>query len=193
MVQSGPDHVPFACQHGIDDDEIRHWRHQSDIIVTDPPTTADPSKSRVEDQQCDHPGPEDRHRVAHQAENADHVIGPPILVDRRQHAQWDAQSRADQDRQRSQFQRRRHDHENILDHRLPGADRGSEIAGQHITQIHQELDRQGPVEPQLRVYLHVSVLRRFLTHDGADGIGRHHPSDRECQNQKAQQCHGNGT
>ena len=71
--------------------------------------TLDPAELGVEQQQAHQAEPEDRHRIADEAEDAHDLVDQAAAPDRREDAERDAEQRADQGAERRQFERRRKD------------------------------------------------------------------------------------
>src|SRR5690606_36891094 len=140
---------------------------------------ANPAKAGIEDDEPDHAGPEDRHRVTEKAEHADDVIGQFVPVDGGDDAERYAKAGADHDGKCRKLNGGRHNMENVADHRLAGADRYAEITGHHITEITEELLPDRTVEPEALIDHAIGVLGGVLADDGAHRIGRHHPADDE--------------
>ena len=145
----------------------------------------------VKNDQRDHAGPEDRHGMAEQAEHAHQMILPAVFIDGGINAHGNAEAGADQDREGRQLHRRRHDPDDVFDDRTPGADRGSEIAGEHVSQIIEELLPQRTVETERVIDLFIGFARRILAHDRPHGIGGHQAADKKGQQQQSKQRNRN--
>jgi len=145
VVDGAAEHLPFPGQRAVDQQEVRPLRHQPDIELAHPAGPADPAEIGVEHQQRDHPGPEDRHRVPHQADHADQLVGPAVLVDRCDHSERRAEAGADEDGEGGELDGGRQHPGDILQHRLAGADRSAEVQRHHVAQVKQELLPHGLV------------------------------------------------
>ena len=187
VVDRVPEHVPVPGQRRVDQQEPGPRLDQPVVEVADPPAAADPAEHGVEDDQPDHAGPEDRHRMPQQRDDAHHVIGRPVLAHRRQHAERDAEARPEQDGEGGELDRRRHDVHDVLDHRASRAQRRAEVALGDVAEVVGELHVDRAIHPELAIDLLVGRLVGLLADDRPDRIDRHQPPDGEGERQEPQQ------
>ena len=187
VVHRVPEHVPVAGDRGVDEQKAGHRIDHPVVEVADAPAAADPAEPGVEDDQPDHPGPEDRHRMPEQRHDPHQVVGRPVLPDRRPDPERDAEPRPEQDREGRELDRRRHHRRDVLGHRLPGPERGPEVAAQRVAEIPRELHVDRLVHPQLLVDLLVGRRVGLLADDRPHRVDRHQPPDREGEDEKPDQ------
>ena len=143
-----------------------------------------PSKPRVEDQQRNQAEPEDRHGIADQSDDANHLVDQCAALYGRQDPERHAEDRADDGAQRRQFDRRRK-HPGDVGHDRIGRQHGAaEISGQRVLQIEEKLlvDRQ--VEPVFLARLRDHAFLRPVADNGQHRVDRDHPSDEEGHRQQ---------
>lgn len=120
--------------------------------------------------------------MAEQAEHAHQMILPAVFVDGGINAHGNAETGADQDGEGRKFHGCWHDPDDIFDHRAAGSDRSSEIAGEDITEIIDELLPQRPVEAERMIDLFIGFARRIFADDRPHGIGGHQAADKKVSN-----------
>ena len=187
VVDRVPEDVPVPGERGVDQQEPGHRIDHPVVEVADPPAAADPAEPGVEDDQPDHAGPEDRHRMPEQRHHPHDVVGRPVLPHRRPDPERDAEAGPEQDREGRELDRRRHHRRDVLGHRLPGPERRPEVAAQRVAEIARELHVDRLVHPQLLVDLLVGRRVGLLADDRPHRIDRHQPPDREGEDEKPDQ------
>ena len=99
----------------------------------------------------------------------------------REQAEWDAERKRDQQTPEHQLERRWRLARQVVEYRAVRVDRCAPVADQDPAKVVHELHRQGPVEPELMVYLR-DVRRARVWPRPADGrIARDDPGDHERQ------------
>ena len=151
-----------------------------------PSGTGDPVQPRVEDEKAQKAKPEDRGRIADQAEDAHDLVGQLALTDGGQHADRDSEDGAEDDGHGRQFQRRGKDAGDIVGDGALGQEALAEIAGKDLLEIHPELFVERLVEAKLHIDAVIDRLRRAVADHGKDRIDGHHPPDEEGHHQKAE-------
>lgn len=125
--------------------------------------------------------------MAEQAEHPDQVVLPAVFLDGGINPHGNPEAGTDQDREGRKLHRRRHDAYDILDDGLARADRGSEIAGEHIAEIIDELLPERTVETERMVNLLIGFAGRVLADNGPHGISGHQAADEKGQQQQSEQ------
>ena len=173
MINGVPEHLSVAGQQRINGHQAGTARHNAVQTEVYPPGAAHPAEPGIEHQQPHHSDPENRRRVARQADNAYHIIGDAIAPRRRQHAQRNSETRADENRHRRQLHGGREDADNIVHHRFPGQQRIAKIAVQQVDEIDAKLGGQRFIKPQLLVNLLISTLVSIRADDRQHRVDRH--------------------
>jgi len=186
--------IPLTGNRGIDHDDACDRINDTVIEEVDPSRSGDPVQLCVEDQQGDHAQPENRNRVPEQSDNADEMIDQGSLANGRQHTGRDTDDHAGDCCNGRQFQRCREEALDVLEHRLPGHDRTSEIAAQDISQKDQVLLPDRLVEAELQIHGIIDFLRSPVADDSDNGVVGHDATDDEgdCgQTDEGQEQHDN--
>ena len=187
MINGVPEHLSVAGQQRINGHQAGTARHNAVQTEVYPPGAAHPAEPGIEHQQPHHSDPENRRRVARQADNAYHIIGDAIAPRRRQHAQRNSETRADENRHRRQLHGGREDADNVVHHRFPGQQRVAQIAVQQVDEIDAKLGGQRFIKPQLLVNLLISTLVSIRADDRQHRVDRHDAANGKGQQQQAEQ------
>ncbi|MGF6980673.1 hypothetical protein QFZ99_000149 [Paraburkholderia atlantica] len=144
------EHIPFAGDERVDQQAAcARIDHPVEYRI-DASRPRHPMQLRVEQQQAHQSEPEHRDRTADEADEARDVIDPAVVAHGGDHAQRHADQHADDGRQGREFERCRKHPLDVLDHRMRGQQRHTEIAMQHIAHVDQELHCERRVEPELK-------------------------------------------
>ena len=141
------------------------------------------------EQQLQHDGePEGRHRDARHRNDAQHVVGPAVVVDGGDDAERHADQRREQQRGRSQLERRRQALADVERHRPAREGALAEVEARHLAEIDDELLSDRPVEAVLLAQIAaICCGRRVFAGQRRGRIGRHHADQQEGQDQQPQQ------
>ena len=187
VINGVPEDLAVARQQRINGHQAGAARHHTVQTKVHPPGAAHPAEPGIEHQQSHHPDPEDRRRVARQADNAHDIIGDAIAPRRRQHAQRNTEARADENRHRRQLHGGREDADNVVHHRFPGQQRVAQIAVQQVDEIDAKLGGQRFIKPQLMVNLLVGTLVSVRANNRQHRVDGHDAANSEGQQQQAEQ------
>lgn len=125
--------------------------------------------------------------MAEQAENAHKMILPAVFLHGGVNAHGDAEAGTDQDGEGRKLDRRRHHAYDVLDDGAARADRRSEIAGEDISEIIDELLPQRAVKAERVIDLFIGFTGRILTDNGPHWVGGHQAANEKGQQQQSKQ------
>src|SRR5215217_405405 len=185
--QGVPERVELALKQGVDEDAARDGLEEVGIAHVDAARSFDPAELGIEEEETHEAEPEDRHRIANQAQKADDLVDETSALDRGQYAERHAQNDTDEGSQTREFERCRKGVRDVGHHRPRGQDRGPEIAGDRLLAVDPELLDQGKVETELLAHPRIDVRRRAIAHDRDHGIDRDDAPDKEGDGEEAEQ------
>ena len=171
--------VPLPGDGGVDENDPGHGGHDAVIEDVEPTGAAHPAEAAIKDEEPDKTEPEDRHGIAEESDDAEHLIGPAVLVGRRQYAGRNAERHADADGDRREFERCGKDPHQVGQHRLRGQHRHPEIAGEQALEVDEVLDDRRLIESKLEEYPVVGHLVCPVPDDGDDRVDVGEPADEE--------------
>ena len=138
-----------------------------------------PDRQVQDEQQAD---PEARHRLAEQSQHLCQTVDPAASVDRRQHTQGHGQEKREDEPGQRQLERCRQPLQQQRHRRRLPLIGLAEVAAERVAQEDDELDRQGPVEPQGLAHRREVLLRsvhRQQQGDRVAGQALRHEDDQE--------------
>ena len=187
VINGIPEHLAVPCQQRIHGHQPGTTRHDAVQPQIHTPGAAHPAEPGVKHQQPHHPHPENRRGITGEADNAHHVVGNTVTPRRRQHAQRNAEARADDNRHRRQLHGRREDADNIVGHRFPGQQRVTEVAVQQVDEVNAKLGHQRLVKAQLVIDLLIGALVGIRADNRQHRVDGHHAANEKGQQQQAKQ------
>ena len=127
----------------------------------------------------DQPEPEDRHRHAQHREQPDQRIGPAVAIARGHDAERQSDRHTERERGDHELERRRHCRGQVVEHGPVGVQRGAPVADRHASHVVSELNRPGPLEPEVVANLLELGAARSRAGVCHRRVARHEPGDRE--------------
>ncbi|MCY1234975.1 hypothetical protein D9M72_475760 [compost metagenome] len=186
MAENVPQHVPLPLPERVEQVEAGDRRERIFEDDVDAAGIGDPFQPRVKDEQRQERQPEDRHRVADEADDADDLVGDAAALDGGENAERHAEDGADEGAERRKLHGRREDAADVGHDGVRGRHRNAEIAGQRLADIDEELLVEGQVQPHRLARPFDDVRRRPVAENGQNRVDRDHPADEEGDGQKAE-------
>jgi len=147
-----------------------------------------PAEQIVEDVDQQQPGEESRQRHAECRDDPAEIVQPPIRLQRRQHAERDADAAREQQPEQRQLGGSGQAGDQLRQHRLPGRDRQPEIAARQIADIVEKLHRQAAVEAERGADLRDRFRRRRRPREIRGGVAGQRAGQQEGHDDDADQC-----
>src|SRR6516165_12232042 len=113
MAEGVAENVPFACERAIDENDAGD--RVDDILIegVDAAGPKHPAELAVEEEEADEAEPEDRHRIAEEADEPHHMVEGASLLRGRHHARRHPDRDADQGRDGGELEGRREEMDEI--------------------------------------------------------------------------------
>ncbi len=178
--------VPLSLHRRVE--EIKAGDRREGVFIDDvePRRESDPLQLGVEEDQPQQPEPEDRHRIADQADEAHDLVDEAAAPHRREHAERHADDGADDGAQRGELDGRGENTADVGHHRIGGQHRGAEIAAEGVFDIDVELLDQRQVETHLAARALDDAGRGPVAEHGQHRVDRDDAANEEGHREKTE-------